>query len=165
MTINLSTINLAICLQIEQLLSPITMPPHPMPTPNPISYAVATVTIPPHPHHTLADPNNINNLPSNIYYNNNDYNNDYDFTIFSKNKQNSTTNTNLSSTHFCDGISSIKAASAELWNKHKTIALLNTINTTNYQLCITKGCQIYVSKVTRPSIWIKYHFPTTIPSM
>jgi hypothetical protein len=185
-TVNLSEItDSAIRLQIEQLLqstnirklSPIApfSPPTPQTQSPHVSYATATQS--PHVSYATAttgdsnsmqerDSNSMQGLQSqtNLDQDSEDSIDDNNlFTIIAHKKKKTETSTHH--THFKQGISNVLSASAEVWNDHETIRILNQDNLHNQHRRLAEGRVKSVHEVTRPSIWVKYSFPTVIASI
>ena len=63
------------------------------------------------------------------------------------------------------GISGVISASSDLWNEHENTRILNHDDLNNQRRRITEGRVYSVHDVTRLSTWIKFYFPTVIPTL
>lgn len=63
------------------------------------------------------------------------------------------------------GISGVISASSELWNEHENTRILNQDDLNNQRRRLTEGRVHSIQDVTRLSMWIKFYFPTVIPTL
>lgn len=82
-----------------------------------------------------------------------------------KSTKNSTPITTNNNNHLRDGISGVLAASASIWNEHESANIIAKESKHLDTIRITEGRCYSIYDVTRPCIWIKFHFPTDLPSM
>ena len=69
------------------------------------------------------------------------------------------------STPSTQGISGFLAASNDIWNEHEITRILNQDDLANQRRRLSEGRVLQLTAIKRPTTWIKFYFPTVIPSL
>ena len=67
--------------------------------------------------------------------------------------------------HLTHGISGVAKATTDLWNETEVSRILNQDDLNNQRIRLAEGRVEKIHEVKRPSIWVKYFFPETIPTL